>query len=148
MTVYVDPLFQWPAARYSNAQAQATGAKNKHTWCHMFADEADCSELHAMAAKIGLRRSWFQGDHYDLTPGRRAAALAAGAKAVTREEAVVIWRSQPKRVRRAKVTYECPTCGSHYIREVTEPSEPLNIIVCTCCKPDRHYAKRKSVEML
>lgn len=40
-------------------------------------------ELHTMARKIGLRRSWFQDDstfaHYDLTKGKRAQAIAAGA---------------------------------------------------------------------
>jgi Protein of unknown function (DUF4031) len=52
-------------------------------WCHMFADSLD--ELHALAAKIGMKRSWFQGPpkhhmpHYDLTPARQAEAIAAGA---------------------------------------------------------------------
>ena len=48
---------------------------------HMMA--SDLEALHAMAAKIGLRRSWFQGDstfaHYDLTASKRALAVAAGA---------------------------------------------------------------------
>lgn len=39
--------------------------------------------LHAFALSIGLRRSWFQphklAAHYDLTPGKHAAALAKGA---------------------------------------------------------------------
>ena len=39
--------------------------------------------LHALAEKIGMRRSWFQdhklAPHYDLTLGRRRAALAGGA---------------------------------------------------------------------
>ena len=52
------------------------------TVCHLFGDNPD--ELHALAAKIGLKRSWFQGnnlrlDHYDLTPNKRAAAIKAGA---------------------------------------------------------------------
>ena len=40
-------------------------------------------ELHAMADKIGHRREWFQphprGNHYDLTPPRRALAVKYGA---------------------------------------------------------------------
>jgi len=48
--------------------------------CHMI---ADCeAELHAFAASIGLRRSWFQSGrnaHYDLTVKRRASALKKGA---------------------------------------------------------------------
>lgn len=48
--------------------------------CHLIADSVD--ELHAFAARIGLRRSWFQEKstpHYDLTAKRREAALNIGA---------------------------------------------------------------------
>lgn len=51
--------------------------------CHMVADTLE--ELHAMADRIGLWRSWFQPfpkhscPHYDLVPSKRAAAVAAGA---------------------------------------------------------------------
>ena len=51
--------------------------------CHMWADTAD--ELHAMAARIGVARRWFQTppkaswDHYDISLGMKAKALAAGA---------------------------------------------------------------------
>lgn len=51
---------------------------------HMQADTPN--ELHAFAASIGLRRSWFQArlgrpdrDHYDLTRSKRDAAILAGA---------------------------------------------------------------------
>jgi hypothetical protein len=48
---------------------------------HMLANDLDL--LHTMAAKIGLRRAWFQGDstfaHYDLTASKRSLAVAAGA---------------------------------------------------------------------
>lgn len=43
---------------------------------------SDIDELHAMAARIGLRRAWFQDKsfpHYDLTKSKRALAIAAGA---------------------------------------------------------------------
>jgi len=48
---------------------------------HLVTDAApDYAELHAFAAKIGLRRSWFQGDHHDLTTRNAATrAVAAGA---------------------------------------------------------------------
>jgi hypothetical protein len=62
---------------------------------HMQADSVE--ELHAFAARIGLRRSWFQTrpgrpehDHYDLTRGKRAQAIAAGAVAET-------WRDAARR---------------------------------------------------
>lgn len=93
MTVYVDALEEWGW----RLRGRATKS------CHMFTDPADLSELHALAAAIGMRREWFQdhrrAPHYDLTSHRRQAALAAGAVAVTRTEAVRIWRE-----RRAKAT--------------------------------------------
>lgn len=70
-------------------------------WCHMGTDDqtdAGLEELHAMAARIGMRREWFQNKpnypHYDLTEGLRAAAVAAGAQEVHPFEFV-------RRIRRA-----------------------------------------------
>jgi hypothetical protein len=97
MSIYVDELITWSEHAYrgkDRAQAARVGARNGHQWCHMFADKADCPELHVIAGKIGMRREWFQGDHYDLTPGRRKQAVKAGAIEVTREQAVEIWRQQ------------------------------------------------------
>lgn len=77
MTVYVDELRRWPT----------TIACFRGGSCHLTADSLD--ELHAFAARIGLRRSWAQLPpehripHYDLTAGRREAALAAGAVEVS-----------------------------------------------------------------
>lgn len=76
--VYVDELF---TAFSNDPQAARVGNRNRNQWCHMWADTLD--ELHAMAEHIGMRRAWFQNKpkfpHYDLTPGRRAAAIRAGA---------------------------------------------------------------------
>lgn len=48
---------------------------------HMVADTLE--ELHAMADRIGLRRSWFQHDasvpHYDVSLSRRVKAIELGA---------------------------------------------------------------------
>ncbi len=51
---------------------------------HLQADSLE--ELHAFAARIGLRRDWFQSrpgrpenDHYDVTEAGRRRALALGA---------------------------------------------------------------------
>ena len=85
MPVYVDSLMQHGPGSYHGPgrdQAARVGARNGDWWCHLFADTLD--ELHAFAERIGLLRSWFQGDHYDLTPKRRAAAVAAGALEVDR----------------------------------------------------------------
>lgn len=48
--------------------------------CHMIADTPE--ELHHMAARIGMRRGWFQPKsfpHYDVAKGRRAEAVRLGA---------------------------------------------------------------------
>lgn len=45
--------------------------------CHMVADSDQ--ELHAMADEIGIKRRWFQGDHYDIPLKIRRAALSLGA---------------------------------------------------------------------
>ena len=63
-------------------------------WSHMVSDVSE-EELHAFAAKIGLRREWFQGRpkasaaHYDVTPTKRALAIKHGAVAVTSRELVL-----------------------------------------------------------
>ena len=80
MAVYVDPMFDtswadhtvWP---YDEA-------------CHMMSDNDE--ELHAMADKLKLRRSWHQKcpphsvSHYDLTKGKRWQAIRHGAVEVDR----------------------------------------------------------------
>jgi hypothetical protein len=57
--------------------------------CHLTTDGA-ISELHAFAARLGMRREWFQehpyAPHYDLTPERRARALVLGAVLVPARE--------------------------------------------------------------
>ncbi len=55
--------------------------------CHMLADTDD--ELHAMAAKIGVARKWFQKPgtphaHYDICLSKRAIAVKNGAQEVSR----------------------------------------------------------------
>lgn len=68
----VDELRVWPHAKrpFHNGS------------CHLTTD-GPIEELHAFAARIGMRRAWFQphplAPHYDLTPRRRADALAKGA---------------------------------------------------------------------
>ena len=56
--------------------------------CHM--TSRDLAALHAFAARLGLRRSWYQDHpalpHYDLNERRRAAAVAAGAVEITMKQ--------------------------------------------------------------
>lgn len=54
--------------------------------CHMMADTTE--ELLAMADKIGVARKWMQKagttyEHFDISKGKRAEAVAAGAVEVT-----------------------------------------------------------------
>ena len=63
-------------------------------WCHLFS--SDIAELHAFAARIGMRRGWFQEPpaaswpHYDVPETRRVAALAAGALEADRLTSVTV----------------------------------------------------------
>lgn len=97
--VMVDALFVWPG-KVAGAAGRIFGSGKQS--CHMTVDgetAAHLGALHAMAAKIGMKRAWFQDvavmPHYDLTPGRRAAALRAGAVEV---EAMV--QARARRARR------------------------------------------------
>lgn len=77
MTVYVDG---------------AVNSFRRMKMCHMVADTPD--ELHNMAAKIGMRRNWYQDPmsprvsfpHYDVCRTRRALAVKLGAQQVSRHE--------------------------------------------------------------
>lgn len=81
MAVYVDlPLWPWRGKK----------------WAHLWTD-GPIEELHVFAEQIGLKRCWFQRSrngfpHYDVTESVRAKALAAGAVAGTREDAVRVMR--------------------------------------------------------
>jgi len=48
---------------------------------HMISDNE--AELHAFAQKLGLKRSWFHRDHYDISQSKKQEALALGAQDVT-----------------------------------------------------------------
>ena len=74
MAVLVDELREYPHVKLPG-----------RWWCHMASDRS-FEELHAFAARIGIPRSRFQGDHYDLPPARRARAVALGAEEVTTAE--------------------------------------------------------------
>ena len=74
MAILVDELREYP------------GVELRFTvWCHMASDDS-FEELHEFAARLGLRRAWFQRDHYDLPAHGRAAAVALGAEEVATGE--------------------------------------------------------------
>lgn len=78
MTVYVDT------------------ARNKYkrmVMCHLLADTLE--ELHTFAARLGMKREWFQPvstPHYDLSLSRRALALKYGAVEIDERKVVEIIR--------------------------------------------------------
>ncbi|MGH9069482.1 MAG: DUF4031 domain-containing protein [Acidimicrobiales bacterium] len=47
-------------------------------WAHLVSDES-YEELHRFAARLGLPRAAFQGDHYDVHAALRARAMKLGA---------------------------------------------------------------------
>lgn len=61
---------------------RSTTALGPSEWCSM-ASDSSLSELHAFAEKIGMKRAWFQGDHYELTEKMRTRAIDLGAACVT-----------------------------------------------------------------
>lgn len=88
MTVFVDDMHRTPTGRFGRMKMS-----------HMIADGIGFggasvstaaereAELHAMAARIGMKRRWYQGDHYDVSLSMRALALAAGAVEITWRQA-------------------------------------------------------------
>lgn len=88
MTVYVDDM----RAKFG-----------RMVMCHMLADTDD--ELHAMAARIGVARKWWQspektsGSHYDISLGKKAMAVEFGAVEIT-------WRQASAMNRRRRLTGE------------------------------------------
>ena len=74
MAVLVDELREYPHTRLPF----------RH-WCHLVSD-TDFEELHAFAARLGIPRHRFQGDHYDLPSHIRARAVELGAREVTTRE--------------------------------------------------------------
>src|SRR3954447_1750989 len=54
-------------------------------WAHLVSDES-YDELHAFAARLGVPRRAFQGDHYDVPSDLRETAIELGALAVGSRE--------------------------------------------------------------
>ena len=74
MPVLVDPIHRYSYVPFAVKD-----------WCHMAVD-GTFEELHAFAASLGIPRSRFQGDHYDLTTWIRERAVALGAEEVSTRE--------------------------------------------------------------
>lgn len=72
MTVLVDPAM-WPW--------------RGREWAHLVSD-VSYEELHDFAARLGIPRDGFQGDHYDVLSEARARAVLLGAEPVSSRELV------------------------------------------------------------
>lgn len=76
MTVYVDDMYLTPMGRFGRMKMS-----------HLIADTDE--ELHAMAARVGVARRWWQspektsGSHYDIAMSMRARAIECGAVPIT-----------------------------------------------------------------
>lgn len=92
--IYVDDMCFSPMGRFRNMRMS-----------HMIADTVE--ELHRFAAKIGLKRSWFQdklsGPHYDISMSKRRLAIFHGAREITMKECAAICWCQ-----RSGVSYSAP----------------------------------------
>lgn len=96
MTVYVDDM-RMPA-RVGRLQAH---------WSHLMADTDE--ELHAFAARLGLKCSWHQKpgtaiSHYDVTDSRRQEALRLGAVPIgyMSRESMDLFRRKREQLRAAR----------------------------------------------
>lgn len=78
MAVYVDDMHLYPMGKFGRMKMS-----------HMVADSDE--ELHAMAAKIGVAKRWWQApprhdSHYDIAMSKREEAIRHGAIAITLRE--------------------------------------------------------------
>jgi len=77
VTILVDdPLWHWRGER----------------WCHLVSDD-NLDELHEFAARVGIPRRGFQGDHYDVPERFLVEVVAAGATKVGSRELLSRLRS-------------------------------------------------------
>lgn len=100
MTVYVDDPVGYPNCKL-----------RWKTWSHMWSDEGDSAEeLHLVADAIGMRRSWFQGNHYDIVPSKRLAAIKLGVVPVSQREGARI-RIETRKRRTLQAALEASSLG-------------------------------------
>lgn len=87
--IYVDPPRYYPDSMIREAHTRRHG----NLWSHMITDQADLTELHEMALRLGLRRRYFQDKpgfpHYDLIPRKVDLAVKYGAVMVAQTAALV-----------------------------------------------------------
>lgn len=96
--IVVDELQKWPTklATFKDGSCHLMVEPNEH-------GQLDLETLHKFAARIGMRKSWFQSPpkaswpHYDLNASKRGLAIRMGAVFVpAREQAIerMRWRKE------------------------------------------------------
>lgn len=82
-------------------------------WSHMVSTVSD-EELHAFAARLGLKRAWHQHgsfSHYDITPPKRERALQLGARSVSARALLFLNHDYANR-RQVRPCARCVECGA------------------------------------
>ena len=76
--------------------------------CHLFTDSDDIEDLHAFAARLGMKREWFQphkvAPHYDFVKSRRDLAVQFGVTQVNRRQASAIWKARRSLLKQTVLT--------------------------------------------
>ena len=102
----------WQAAFVSILIDEARWWHRGEKWCHLVSD-VSYDELHEFADVVGIPRSGFHGDHYDIPASYRAQMISAGATAVESRELLRRLRSAGLRLspaqRRAHKAEPTPT---------------------------------------
>ena len=78
---------------------EATWPWRDRLWAHLVSDTS-YDELHAFAARLGIPREAFQGDHYDVHERLRREAIALGAEPVGGKELLLRLRAAGLRRRK------------------------------------------------
>jgi hypothetical protein len=111
-----------------NSSIPARVGPHASLWSHLSADNQD--ELHEFAARLGLRRSWYQPGrprsdgrpspfgHYDLTAGKRQQAIQLGARPVT-------WQDAPNIIRQRETTIAVQPLGANPATDVPAAERSL-----------------------
>jgi Protein of unknown function (DUF4031) len=84
MTVYVDDMYRLPMGQFRRMKMS-----------HMIADTEE--ELLAFADRLGLKREWYQGNHFDVSMSVRTKAISLGAKEIPLRELAAMVRKRRRK---------------------------------------------------
>lgn len=94
---------------------------------HMIADTPD--ELHAMADALGLKREYYQGDHYDVSMSLRRKAITLGAVAITLRELAHMAR-KPRAAKASNKAIQGMLTALKFIEPATREIGTVNQVHC------------------